>query len=383
MLQQIIFAIKTVSETLVEDALLINDFDSEGGESRSEADSSDESESDGSVVENNIIALDRISSTVVSNVAAFLNNEKALPVLCINCLKASISKAHAANSNTCAGRLGIRNAVLMRTVERDGDEGSEYILLDAPLQRRHTLLIDPLRLIACVCQDFVEDRKRPSSNSIDLEMLESSRIELYKQFGLDFPRLAMVVNGERLSKDLTAPECLNHLAELMGEELALQVLVLTTQGALAPIFNWVHSNFGDYPSGTHVTGGGSQEVHVQVKTATNAKRGNRKVAKSAATVEVLLLKPFQVIKVTQGEVLPQTDLWCQTRLMLSPFQGGEVTLSVPTERCQDPHQELADSVPIPITEGLLKMQPQQHHESTSFALTGDGRWEMVSRQYEC
>jgi hypothetical protein len=81
MLQQIIFAIKTVSETLIEDALLINDFDSEGGESRSEADSSDESESDGSVVENNIIALDRISSTVVSNVAAFLNNEKAaLPV---------------------------------------------------------------------------------------------------------------------------------------------------------------------------------------------------------------------------------------------------------------------------------------------------------------
>jgi len=244
--------------------------------------------------------------------------------------------------------------------------------VDAPLQRRHTLLIDPMRLIASVCQDFVENGQKPSSRSLNWEILNDCKSELYKQLSLDFPRLTMVVNGVTFDRSLTAVQCLDGLSVLVGEEAALQILVLTTQGALAPIFNWVHEMFGDDENGTHVTGGGNQEVHVEVDEKFNQK-----------SVEVLLLKAFQVINVTQGEVLPQTDLWCQARLQLAPFQGGEVTLSVPSQQSVSTGQhQLHQSVPIPITEGLLKMRPQ-HPYQESFALTGDGRWEMVSRQCEC
>jgi hypothetical protein len=476
-------AMKTVSEHLVDDSLLLDLSDNE------EYSSSETSEdaSDGG---------DDTSSNIINAIAQFYSEDAALPSFCESCLEISISRSRAGNENAVQGRLGIRNSVFMRSVE------SEYILIDAPLQRRQTLLIDPLKLIACVCQDFVPEGQNLSSNYAEWEILNNSRKELFRQFTLDFPRLVMVVDGHKLSRDLSADQCLQHLSELMGEELALQVLVLTTQGALAPIFNWVHSIFSDAEAGTHVTGGGTQEVHVQTtsrpgfhrpdaagnsnSSSSSAKKACRyqMLAKGDVSVEVLLLKSFQVIQVREGEVRPQTDLWCQTRLVLAPYQGGEVNVSVPamgpgaplafdsptstnsstsssngggqdqlrghnlnTAHAKDdpsaPKSTAAatsragfDSssrgnnsnvveVPIPVSEGLLKMRPQQPYQCPFAIITAadapgrhagagagekvqhargdagssigkddarggaggglmfDGRWELVEQQCEC
>jgi hypothetical protein len=191
-------------EHLVDDSLLL-DLSDNDEYSRSET---SEDASDGG---------DDTSSNIINTIAQFYSEDAALPSFCESCLEISISRSRVGNENAVQGRLGIRNSVFMRSVE------SEYILIDAPLQRRQTLLIDPLKLIACVCQDFVPEGRNPSSNYAEWETLDNSRKELFRQFTLDFPRLVMVVDGQKLSRDLSAEQCLQHLAELMGEELALQV----------------------------------------------------------------------------------------------------------------------------------------------------------------
>jgi len=372
-------AVKSVSEQLSDEVYQYTD----AIESISASDSSDEEPQGTDEEQFKLPTEDKFAAsaaTILKNVAEFYSSDASMPSSCEKCLRSCILQAHTSNDNAFTGRLGIRNALQLRTVD------AEYILIDAPLQRRHTLLIDPLRLIACVCQDFVSEQAKGKPKidfqaGISHKQLTYSRSELFKQFALDFPRLTMVINGERLGRNLTPFQCMQRLSNLMGDDLALQVLVLTTQGALAPIFNWVHSTFGDYQSGTHVTGGGCQEVHVQCKPLSQLGSGSKSAKdyrKDKVAVEVLLLKPFQVIKVKQGEVIPQTDLWCQTRLSLAPYQGGEVTLSVPSEQSKD----LQQSVAIPITEGLLKMSPQ--HPQEPFALTpSQWSWEMVAQQCEC
>eukprot|EP00935_MAST-01C_sp_MAST-1C-sp1_P001870 g1870.t1 len=230
-------------------------------------------------------------------------------------------------------------------------EFEEYVLLDPPLACCHNKLVDPSELIRSVREDYQQTRRKCSAAKTTEEEEEATDASIQRQFALDFPRLKMFINGEELLANLTPVQVQKQLTNTFmaspgqgkgkkgravgdraaARRLAKEVILLATQGTLAPVFQWASKLCADRDNGVHVTSGGHQQVHVQThahhEPPANSVGNSR--GGGAASVEVFVMKPLQVISIEEGEAIPLTDLMCQLRLVLAPWTGGEMTLCVP------------------------------------------------------
>jgi hypothetical protein len=307
------------------------------------------------------------ASAIISNILLFCTDERASPTMVQHLFRTVLDRRWYEQQKAkgrCI-RLGIRSSLQMRELRvrlDDWEEGStnvddephfeEYVILDPPLACCHNKLVDPQALIASVRADYSHPRSRRGElgQAVGTDAMEKG---IQQQFALDFPRLKMFVNGEKLDISLSAQQVQEKLTRTFvargkgtvderaaALELAKQVILLATQGTLAPVFQWTSKLCADRDNGVHVVSGGHQQVHLQThghgapqganKKSGAGRRGDRgSKGGGAAEVELFVMKPLQVISVEGGEAVPLTDLMCQLRLVLAPWTGGEMTLCVP------------------------------------------------------
>lgn len=217
-----------------------------------------------------------------------------------------------------------------------------------------------LATLPCL-QSEAESRARLHTQACDLPRALQGRDgdamrRLRAQFALDLPRLRMYVNDELLPGGAASrPDaCVRRLHQLLGTSLGDEVVALSTQGALAPVLAWVCRLYARPDLDEHVTDGGCEEVRVVCRrrharaggASAEAAAGAGATATAGAgagadqagagddpapcdSCEVVIVKPFRKIEFIDGDAVPTLDLLVVIHLMLAPWRGGDVTISVP------------------------------------------------------
>lgn len=273
-----------------------------------------------------------------------------LDALRLRAIDATLLRACRRASGTAAATSAEpRRAARARRGVSMREEGacSEWIVIDAAVECRQSALVDPSELTRAALGLLTASDQgasavigggaqrhlpgggaagagsapNPAASAPPADLLDDACMARARaQFAIDLPRLRMFVNDEPLPSEAAPAAVSERLRALLGEALGDEVLALSTQGALAPLLCWACEHYAEVERDVHVVDGGCEEVRVLYTVGDGG---------GAPTVELVLMKPFRVIQLVDSDATPVTELLTVTHLMLSPWRGGNATISVP------------------------------------------------------